>query len=241
VVYVLAGSGITNPVLIGSISNVINMVCTVPALFLIDVVGRRKLFLAGSTLMAIFLFLVGALEATYGRPNPNTNEPNSWIVPQQPAVSNAIATFSFLFVAAFAMTWGPCTSVYPPEIFHSRHRAKAMSVGSMANWFWNVMLGMFFPVLIHAINWKTYILFGALNVCGGFQIFFMTPETKLRTLEEMDEIFSVHAWRAGELKTNKLDELARDIQEGKVHVLTVKDAGQPMIEHQEDISQTTKS
>jgi hypothetical protein len=238
VVYVLAGSGITNPVLIGSISNVINMVCTVPALFLMDVVGRRLLFLTGSTLMAIFLFLVGGLEATYGHPNPNQNEPNSWIVPSQPAVSKAIATFSFLFVATFAMTWGPATSVYPPEIFRSRHRAKAMSVGSMANWSWNVLLGLFVPVLIHAINWKMYMLFGALNVCAFVQMFLMTPETKLRTLEEMDEIFSVPAWKSAGLKKDRLDELAREIQEGKVGLTTVKDPNLGMSTHQEYVDQT---
>jgi MFS family permease len=214
------------------------MVCTFPALFLMDVVGRRNLFLYGSVLMALFLFLVGGLEATYGHPNPNTRDPNSWIVPDQPAVSKAIATFSFLFVAAFSMTWAPCTSVYPPEIFRSRHRAKAMSVGSMANWGWNIMLGLFFPVLIHAINWKTYMLFGAFNVCGFIQMFLMTPETKLRTLEEMDEIFSVPAWRSAKLKTNRLDELAREIEQGKVELVTVKDANQPMFEHQETITAT---
>lgn len=119
-----------------SIQYVINVVMTIPALYFLDKAGRRRTFLAGSLLMATWLFANAGLMATHGNPAPPGGIDGipaaSWIV-HGPA-SKALIASSYLFVASFACTWGPASWVYPPELFSQRHRSKAVSFAVSCNW-----------------------------------------------------------------------------------------------------------
>jgi len=133
---------------------------TLPAILYLDKFGRRPALLAGSFLMATWLFTTGALQASYGNPNPDPNDKDiSWVVPRQRAsVSKAIVACSYLFVASFATTWGPCSWTYPSEIFPAKVRAKAVSLATAANWTWNCILAFAVPPLLWSINWKMYMV-----------------------------------------------------------------------------------
>lgn len=138
ITYVFKMAGLTgNNVLVSSsIQYVINVVMTVPALLFIDKVGRRPTFLIGSTLMMTWLFANGGLMASYGRAAPAGGIDGiaaaSWIV-HGPA-SKAIIACSYLFVASYAITWGPASWIYPPELFPLRIRGKAVSIATCSNW-----------------------------------------------------------------------------------------------------------
>lgn len=98
------------------------------------------------------LTYAGALQQYYGQPNtPETqdegNKDISWIVNNNKPVSSAIVSCSYLFVATFATTWGPVSWTYPAEIFPSKIRAKAVSLSTSANWFWNMVLAFAVPPL----------------------------------------------------------------------------------------------
>ena len=90
--------------------------------------------------MMVFLFINGALQAVDGQPQTIPKSNITWIVLGTKPVSSTIVACSYLFVAAYATTWGPVSWCYPAEIFPSKVRAKAVSLAVSANWFWNSVL-----------------------------------------------------------------------------------------------------
>ena len=109
-VYIMEAAGIGDPLLASSIQYILNVVLTLPPIFFLDKWGRRPSLLLGSLGMMILMFIVSALEATYGEPFQSTDGPLSaitWIIRGQPMVSKAIVACSYLFVSIFAVTWGP--------------------------------------------------------------------------------------------------------------------------------------
>lgn len=146
IVYIMQGAGIGNPLLTASIQYIINVVLTVPAILFLDRWGRRPSLLYGALGMMVCLLVNGTLLGAYGEPNPDTTRKEvSWIVHGKPAVSRTIVAFSYLFVATFAVTWGPTSWTYPAEIFPSKIRAKAVSLATAANWGSNCALAFAVP------------------------------------------------------------------------------------------------
>jgi sugar porter (SP) family MFS transporter len=222
VVYVMEATGIGNPLLTASIQYILNVTLTLPAILYLDRWGRRPSLLVGSFGMMVFLFIVGALEASYGQPNHDASGANaavSWVLLDNVTVSRAIVGCSYTFVCIYAVTWGPTSWTYASEIFPSQVRAKAVSLTVASNWAWNCVLAFAVPPLLWAINWKMYMIFGTFNALAFVHMFFTAPETKNKTLEEMDEVFDRGrpAWRSGP-KGSRLDRLQRDIESGKLKV-----------------------
>lgn len=91
-------------------------------------------------------------------------------------------------------------------------RSKATSIGVGTNWIGNFALTFFTPVAFETIQWRvslvrskvgrprkltipqTFIIFGVFNVTSFFHVFLFFPETKRKTLEEMDEVFAQSIW-----------------------------------------------
>ncbi|KAF1841910.1 general substrate transporter [Cucurbitaria berberidis CBS 394.84] len=223
IIFIMRGAGIADELLTASIQYIINVVMTLPAILYLDKFGRRPALLIGSFLMMTWLFTTGALQATYGHSNPNKADKDiSWVVPKEhSAVSKAIVACSYLFVASFATTWGPTSWTYPSEIFPAKVRAKAVSLATASNWAWNCILAFAVPPLLWSINWKMYMIFGTFNGLALVHMFFAAPETKGKTLEEMDDVFDsgLPAWKAGKAGS-RLDQITRDIEKGEVKVET---------------------
>ncbi|KAK9342711.1 hypothetical protein V1522DRAFT_460729 [Lipomyces starkeyi] len=186
---------------------VINKVMTIPCLIWTDQWGRRPSLLIGAISMSIWFFVIGGLLLQYGEPNPVANEPYTWVIHDNTAVSRTILAASYLAVGTFAVAWAPINWIYPPEVAPLRVRAKSVSLATAANWGTNFALGFAVPPLLRSM--KSGMFFLPLVA---------VPETKQRTLEEMDEIFE-HGkplWKSftGIGDTNKLDRLAREIELG---------------------------
>lgn len=167
---------------------------------------------------------IGALQAVYGQANTDKtrtddNKDITWLIKDNKPVSSAIVAMSYLFVATFATTWGPTSWTYPAEIFPSKVRAKAVSLSTASNWFWNMILAFAVPPLLWNINWKMYMIFAAFNGAAFVHMSLLAPETKGFTLEEMDEIFDSGrpAWKPYK-KVSRLDQLTRDIEAGNVKI-----------------------
>ena len=149
----MEGANIASPLLTASIQYILNVLLTLPAIVYLDRFGRRPSMLIGSFFMMTFLFIVGALQASYGIPNvpPYKNSSNSditWIIYNNPPVSKAIVAMTYLFVCTFATTWGPTSWTYPSEIYPTKIRAKAVSLSTASNWFWNCVLAFGVPPLL---------------------------------------------------------------------------------------------
>ncbi|KAL1628603.1 hypothetical protein SLS56_005835 [Neofusicoccum ribis] len=69
-------------------------------------------------------------------------------------------------------------------------RAKANAVSTITNWLFNFLIVMVTPVMIDNIGWGTYLFFAAVNACFFPVIYFFYPETRMRSLEEIDLIFA---------------------------------------------------
>lgn len=139
VVYIMEGANIASPLLTASIQYILNVLLTLPAIIYLDKFGRRPSMLIGSFLMMTYLFVVGALQASYGVPNVGElqnkdNKDISWIIHDNKPVSKAIVAMTYLFVCTFATTWGPTSWTYPSEIFPTKIRAKAVSLSTASNW-----------------------------------------------------------------------------------------------------------
>jgi len=217
IVYIMEGAGIADALTTASIQYVINVVLTLPAILYLDRFGRRPALLLGSFGMMIWLFINGALQGAYGQPQDKQGSEVTWVIgPQHRSVSKAVVAFSYLFVATFATTWGPVSWTYPSEIFPSKIRAKAVSLATSSNWAWNTALAFAVPPLLKSINWKMYMIFGTFNGLALIHMFLTAPETKGRTLEEMDEVFDsgIPAWRSRAPEVSRLERLQRDIEAG---------------------------
>lgn len=219
----MQSAGIGDPLLTASIQYILNVALTLPAIFFLDTWGRRSSLLFGSVGQGLCLFLVGALEGIYGRPNTH-EDPNldaiSWVLEGHPNASRAVIAFSYLFVCVFAMTWGPTSWVYASEIFPSGIRAKAVSLSTASNWMWSCAIGFAVPPVLWSINWKIYMVFGAFNVLAFIHVFFAAPETKGKTLEEMEDVFDANKppWQR-RFSGSRLDAIQRDIENGDLKIM----------------------
>lgn len=152
------------------------------ALFLIDTLGRRKLMLSTAFMMSVSMaILAGTVSAV--------NEAADRGVSGIPE-SYAAAFFLYFFNTMFAFGWLGMTWLYPPEITPIRIRAPASAIATSSNWLFNFLIVMITPPAFASIKYKTYIIFAVLNMAFIPVIWAFFPETKRRSLEEMDLIFA---------------------------------------------------
>jgi MFS family permease len=223
----MEGAGIGDALLTASIQYIINVLFTLPAILYLDRFGRRPALLTGSFFMMTWLFLTGALQGAYGKPVTDKASQITWSLGKDHlAVSKAVVALSYLFVATFATTWGPTSWTYPSEIFPSKIRAKAVSLSTASNWAWNTILAFAVPPLLEHINWKMYMIFGTFNGLAFIHMFLAAPETKGRTLEEMDDVFDsgIPPWRQKK-QISRVDRLQADIEAGQRKVSVVPQTG----------------
>jgi MFS family permease len=221
----MEAAGIGDALLTASVQYIINVALTLPAILYLDKFGRRPALLIGSFGMMSWLFISGSLQGAYGHPPPESTDGKppdiTWTLGKEhPSISKAVVACSYLFVATFATTWGPVSWTYPSEIFPLKIRAKAVSLATASNWAWNCVLGYAVPPLLKKINWKMYMIFATFNALALIHMFLAAPETKGRTLEEMDEVFDsgVPAWRSAPGQSSRLEKLQQDIERGNVVV-----------------------
>ncbi|HCN51055.1 MAG TPA: arabinose-proton symporter [Chryseobacterium sp.] len=148
---------------------VINVIFTFVAIRYVDLWGRKKLLLLGISGMAICLFTVGL--AFYM---------------QQQGYMVLIAILGY--IACFAMSLGPLTFVVIAEIFPTKVRATAMSVATFFLWAAVFLVSQTFPVLIGSVgNAYTFWLYMIIAIAAFLFILKRIPETKGKTLEEIEE------------------------------------------------------
>ncbi|GKT62887.1 sugar transporter [Colletotrichum tofieldiae] len=152
-------------------------VFAIPALYTIDTWGRRTLLIASFPNMSWTLLGAGM----------------AFFIPQSsPAHLGLIAMFIYLFAFFYSPGEGPCAFVYSSEVFPLSHREVGMSWAVATNNFWAVIVGLTTPPLIQSLKPQgLFGLFSGLNIICLVAIFLFLPETKQRSLEELDDVFSV--------------------------------------------------
>ncbi|PZE21729.1 sugar porter family MFS transporter [Paenibacillus xerothermodurans] len=163
----------TNAALVQTIwIGVVNFVFTLLALWLIDKVGRKALLVAGGSVMAVSLFAVG-----YGFYTGAD-------------AGLMILLFILLYVAAFAVSFGPVVWVMLSEIFPTRVRGRATAVAAFSLWLATFMVSQFFPMLIESLGpTTTFWLFAVISVIAVIFCATIVPETKGKSLEEIERLW----------------------------------------------------
>lgn len=151
----------------------INFVFTILAIWLIDKAGRKMLLLTGSSLMAISLFVIGLAFQTGQTSGP------------------LVLIFVLIYVASFAVSLGPVVWVMLSEIFPNRYRGRATAMAAMALWIADYIVSQSFPSLIaFAGSGTTFWIFGIMSVIAVWFTWKIVPETKGKSLEEMETLWS---------------------------------------------------
>jgi len=157
---------------------VVNVLMTLVSMWLIDRVGRRPLLLIGIAGMALAL---GALGMAFHGAAPSTS--STWL-----AVISVMA-----YVASFAISLGPIFWLLIAEIYPLKIRSSAEGLSATFNWSSNLVVSLTFLTLLQFMGpARTFWLYGLLAVAAWIFSFYLVPETKGRTLEEIEAF-----WRAG--------------------------------------------
>ncbi|KAJ4348890.1 hypothetical protein N0V95_005069 [Ascochyta clinopodiicola] len=155
----------------------VNFVFAWPAIWTIDTFGRRSLLLFTFPQMAWSLLATGLC----------------FLIPESsPAHLGLIAMFIYIFAAFYSPGEGPVPFTYSAECFPLTHREVGMGWAVATCLFWAAVLSITFPLMLYALTPVGAICFYAgLNMVAFCMIFLWLPETKQRTLEELDYIFGV--------------------------------------------------
>jgi len=106
------------------------------------------------------------------------------------AAGTACLVFIFIFGAVYSIGFTPLQALYPVEVLSFEMRAKGMGFSGFATAASGMLNQFAWPVAMQKIGWHTYIIFTVWCGIQAFVIFLWIPETKNRTLEELDEIFN---------------------------------------------------
>jgi len=194
-IFLMAGFADAQAAVWASVSvGVVNVAFTILSLFMIDRLGRRKLYFIGLSGMVIALLALGtcfALQATLG-------DSIKWLT----------ISLVWVYIAFFAISLGPLGWLIISEVFPLSVRGIGSSIGALSNWLFNGIVAFTFFKLVKGLTMSgtaiilkgedlgnpagafyLYALVGILSIVWGY---FFIPETKNVTLEKIEE-----HWREG--------------------------------------------
>jgi SP family sugar:H+ symporter-like MFS transporter len=177
-----AGATEQSALVINVLTGLVNILATIPAIMLIDRVGRKPLLLTGSVGMTVTLAVMAVVFATAGV-GPEGNPTLSHI---SAVVGLAAAN---LYIVAFAVSWGPVMWVLLGEMFPNEIRGAALAVSGATNWVANFTVTVTFLPLLKAIGLTGAYVFYALAAAVSLPfVWLAVSETRDKTLEQMKDI-----------------------------------------------------
>jgi len=158
-----------------------NVIFTLVAILTVDRLGRKPLLIGGGLVMALAMITLGFLF-------------------QVKAVGTVALIAVVVYIAGFALSWGPVTWVLLSEMFPNSIKNKALAIAVAAQWIANLLVSWSFKVvdgnstLNASFNHGfAYWIYGGMSVLAAAFVYFYVPETKRRTLEGIQ-----HLWSPGE-------------------------------------------
>ncbi|MBO0821807.1 MAG: sugar porter family MFS transporter, partial [Nocardiopsaceae bacterium] len=168
-----AGFGANAALLANVVNGVVNVGMTVVAIWLLDRVGRRKLLLSGTAGMAVGMFIT-AISFTQGEDLHGAL-----------AITGVLGLL--IYTGSFAIGLGPVFWLIIAEIYPLTIRGAAMSVATIGNWAANFVVTISFLTLLNSIGGTgVFFLFGALTLVALGYFWRKVPETKGRSLQQIE-------------------------------------------------------
>lgn len=172
-----AGTTAFNALLASFGFGMVNFLFAWPAIWTIDTFGRRSLLLFTFPNMAWSLLAAGLCTLIPGKGG---------------AHMGLVALFVYIFAAFYSPGEGPVPFAYSAEVFPLSHREVGMAWAVSTCLFWAAVLSITFPTILASLGvLGAFCLYAGFNVVALIMIFFWVPETKQRTLEELDYVFAV--------------------------------------------------
>jgi len=152
---------------------IVNFVFTVVAYKIMDKFNRKTILLFGSIVMTISIFILAFMNFTMS----------------VKAVAVPTMILIALYIIGFAISWGPVCWLMLGEIFPLNVRGIGNSIGSAANWIGNFIVSQFFLVLLNYFHNNVggpFLVFGFFAIVSIFFVIYAVPETRGKTLEEIE-------------------------------------------------------
>ncbi|MCU4174399.1 D-xylose transporter XylE [Carboxylicivirga sp. N1Y90] len=151
------------------VMGLINVVFTVVAILTVDKWGRKPLLITGSIGMAIGMIAIGMLSFFE-------------------IIGISTLVFIIVYTASFMMSWGPICWVLIGEIFPNKIRGKAIAIAVATQWAANYFISSTYPAMMEFSGGVTYMFYGVMSIMSAIFVWKMVPETKGKSLEEMEEV-----------------------------------------------------
>ncbi|KAK3989636.1 putative Low-affinity glucose transporter [Cladorrhinum sp. PSN332] len=174
---IFESAGVDDPIQTQLILGAVNVACTFYGLYVVEKYGRRWPLIIGGIWQAVWLAVFASMGTAL---NPEENKTSGILM----IVSAA------LFIASFAVTWGPICWVVIGETFPLRTRAKQASIATAANWLGNFMISFLTPLATDGIGYAYGFVFVATNIAGVLLVYFFLYESVSLSLENVDLMYS---------------------------------------------------
>ncbi|KAJ2894438.1 putative lactose permease protein [Zalerion maritima] len=171
------------------INNCQQFVFAICGALVVDKVGRRPLLLFSFTACTVIWFAMTVASAEFAKSGGGINPDGSTRMGTNTDASKASLAFIFIFGSFYSVGITPLQALYPVEVLSFEMRAKGMAFSSLSVNAAGLLNQFAWPVSMREIGWKTYIVFTIWDAIQVFVVWIFIPETKGRTLEELDEIF----------------------------------------------------
>ena len=152
------------------VMGLVNVIFTVIAIVTVDKYGRKILLMIGSIGMAIGMFAIGGLAF-------------------MKVIGISTLIFIIIYTASFMMSWGPICWVLISEIFPNKIRGRAIAIAVAAQWAANYFISSTYPAMMEFSGGMTYSFYGLMSILSFIFVWKMVPETKGKTLEEMEKLW----------------------------------------------------
>ena len=171
-------TSVTTELLATGVTGILQILFTLPSVFFLDQFGRKTFLIVGAVGMMVCHIVVAAVDGSF-ETSWSTHRAAGW----------ASIAFIWLFAVNFAYSWGPVAWVLTQEIFPNSMRSRGVAIVASTNWMFNFIIGLTTRDMLDSMKYGTYIFFASFCAIGGAFVYFYVPETKDKTLEELDIYF----------------------------------------------------
>jgi MFS transporter, SP family, xylose:H+ symportor len=160
------------------IVGLVNVLFTVVAIVTVDRLGRKPLLILGGIVMGVAMIILGFLF-------------------QANASGTAPLLAALLYIAGFALSWGPVTWVMLSEMFPNAIKSRGMAIAVAAQWIANLAVSWSFKILIDNSTLNAlfnhgfpYWVYGVMSFLAAAFVYLYVPETRQKTLEEIQNLWT---------------------------------------------------
>lgn len=184
---------ISNSFLISLIFTLVNVLSTPISFYTVEKFGRRSILIIGAAGMTICLFIVAIVGVTVGFNKTHALADGTTAANNISAV-NAQVAFIAIFIFFFASTWGPGAWIVIGEIFPLPIRSRGVALSTASNWLWNTIIAVITPYMVGTgkgqadMKSSVFFVWGALCASAFVYAYFLVPETKGLSLEQVDKM-----------------------------------------------------